>query len=61
MLLDLDLDASVVGLVGINGSGKTRILRGLKFVFTGMLEGKASEYVRNLPKDNPPSNGSVTV
>ena len=37
----------VVGIFGENGKGKTNLLRGLKYLFTGLLEKEGSCYVRH--------------
>lgn len=37
--VDFDCDGSVVGILGKNGSGKSNILKGVKYCLTGKLEG----------------------
>lgn len=39
-------EASVVGLLGQNGKGKSTVLKGIEFAFTGGLDDNASTYIR---------------
>lgn len=57
--LEMDMDTPVYGLIGPNGSGKTNILQGIEFVFTGFLDRPQETYVRRTDGDSSPKNGSV--
>jgi DNA repair exonuclease SbcCD ATPase subunit len=44
--LEKDIDASIVGIVGRNASGKSSVLAALKFLITGVTEDDIASYVR---------------
>lgn len=58
--LDLDMDSPVYGFLGENGCGKTNLLEGLGFCFTGKLERDQILYAREVGGVRAP-NGSVEV
>jgi DNA repair exonuclease SbcCD ATPase subunit len=58
--LDLDMDSPVYGFLGENGCGKTNLLEGLGFCFTGKLERDQILYAREVGGVRTP-NGSVEV
>lgn len=54
-------EAAVVGLLGTNGCGKSTILEGIKYAFTGVLTDKAETYVRHFGMEGGAANGSVRI
>jgi exonuclease SbcC len=60
-LLDLNIDAGVIGVVGVNGCGKSTLLKAIEFAFTGLLEDAAETYVRNVGTPDAASNASIEL
>lgn len=58
--LDESFDTQVVGLIGINNSGKSLVLKAIKYAFTNDLDDKAETYVRDMGQGEA-KNASVTV
>jgi DNA repair exonuclease SbcCD ATPase subunit len=50
---EADLDAPVVGVTGINHSGKTSLLRAIRWLLTGRLDGKQEHHVYGYGQREP--------
>lgn len=60
--LSLDMDASVVGIVGANGKGKSNLLQAIDYAFTANLNKQKSEkYIRNFGLPDGATAASVTL
>ena len=62
--LKVETDESVVAILGDNGKGKTRILKGIDFAFTGNLDQNQKDCVCNFAVDKdgePVTNGWIKV
>ena len=60
--LTLDMDASVVGIVGANGKGKSNLLQAIDYAFTANLnKQKAEKYIRNFGQPDGATSASVTI
>ena len=60
--LTLDMDASVVGIVGANGKGKSNLLQAIDYAFTANLnKQKAEKYIRNFGQHDGATSASVTI
>lgn len=60
--LVLDMDASVVGIVGANGKGKSNLLQAIDYAFTANLNKQKSEkYIRNFGQPDGATSASVLV
>lgn len=60
--LVLDMDASVVGIVGANGKGKSNLLQAIDYAFTANLNKQKSEkYIRNFGQPDGATSASVHI
>jgi DNA repair protein SbcC/Rad50 len=59
-LLTKTIDAQVVGILGPNGCGKTTVLKGVDFAFTGKTTDNLDSYVRDMGQGEA-VNGSVDI
>ena len=60
--LVLDMDASVAGIVGANGKGKSNLLQAIDYAFTANLNKQKSEkYIRNFGQPDGATSASVLV
>jgi len=50
-----DLDAAVVGVMGVNGTGKSTLLKALKYGLTGETDDNISSFIRQSEIDPPKS------
>lgn len=46
--LEFDMDHPIVGILGDSGSGKSYVLRGIKYALTGAIEGAVSDNIRGM-------------
>lgn len=60
--LDVDMDASVVGVIGPNGHGKSNFLQAIDFGLNGNLNKQnKEEYIRNFGQKNGATKASVVI
>lgn len=52
-----NLDASIVGIIGANGKGKSSLLTAIAYAITGYLPMPKNMYIRELDKDDPEKSG----
>lgn len=52
-----NLDASIVGIIGANGKGKSSLLTAISYAITGYLPMNKNMYIRELDKDDPEKSG----
>lgn len=46
--IEFDMDHPIVGILGDSGSGKSYVLKGIKYALTGMIEGSVSDNIRGM-------------
>lgn len=61
--LDLDMNSSIVGIIGQNGKGKSNLLHAIAYALTGQLPGgmKGVSFIRNFGTEAAPSKAVVSL